>query len=903
MIALGPLSFAAPWALVGLALLPAIWLLLRLMPPAPMRMGFPPIRLLMDLSTDQESTATSPLWLLLLRLLMAAALILGIAHPLLNASSMIRSQGPLILIIDDGWAAARDWPARQTMIGNLLDQAGRENRQVAVVTTAKISLKSARPAVEFMTAKNARDRVAPLQPKPWATDRKEALQPLLTSEDLLKSQPGHVIWLSDGLEEGGSAKLVTELRTLGAVTVISDPSSSAARLLRPPSPEEGVLVLEAVRPDQKGEETIRVRALATNGNLLAREDMVFKDGQKIAAARLELPVELRNRLERLIIEGQETAGSVVLADERWRVRPAGLLDPGGTDSSQPLLGSLYYLERALKPFTEVRRGTLSDLLGRQLAVLVLADPPLLKPEELDRISKWIKAGGVLLRFAGPRLAVKSDGLTPVDLRLGNRALGGAMSWDQPVTLAPFEDTSPFFGLKIPTGKTNEISIRRQLLAKPALDLADKTWVKLSDGTPLVTAAKQGDGWLILVHTTANTTWSNLALSGLFVEMLRKVVALSQGVTAGSGGPPLEPREILDGFGRLGPPPPDTLDIAAGTFSETIAEPEHPPGYYGDESSRRALNLSASLPVTAPFVTNVAGIDYQGYSEARERDLRPWLLGLVLGLALIDLIASLALRGLLNWKRVAGAAAVILMFAPGDEVNAQTRDEMALAASLETRLAYVLTGNPQVDRTSRAGLSGLSAMVNQRTAAVLGTPVGVDPEYDTLSFFPLLYWPVSLGQPALSPRAAAQVNAYLLGGGTILFDTRDQSGSGTGDIVTITRGLDIPPLRPAPADHVLRRSFYLMKEFPGRWTGDTVWVEIPGERVNDGVSSVIIGSHDWAGAWALNDAHQPLFPVVPGGEKQREWAFRFGINLVMYVLTGNYKADQVHLPAIMERLSR
>ena len=99
------------------------------------------------------------------------------------------------------------------------------------------------------------------------------------------------------------------------------------------------------------------------------------------------------------------------------------------------------------------------------------------------------------------------------------------------------------------------------------------------------------------------------------------------------------------------------------------------------------------------------------------------------------------------------------------------------------------------------------------------------------------------------------------------------------------------------------AFLVITDFPGRWTGGTLWVEKAGERINDGVSPVIAGSHDWAGAWAVDDQQRPLFPVVPGGERQREIAYRFGVNLVMYTLTGNYKADQVHMPAIIQRLGQ
>ncbi|MBE9554743.1 MAG: DUF4159 domain-containing protein, partial [Proteobacteria bacterium] len=145
--------------------------------------------------------------------------------------------------------------------------------------------------------------------------------------------------------------------------------------------------------------------------------------------------------------------------------------------------------------------------------------------------------------------------------------------------------------------------------------------------------------------------------------------------------------------------------------------------------------------------------------------------------------------------------------------------------------------------------------------------------------------------------------------TILFDTRDGNyggagaGPGTQRMRELAEGLDIPRLLPIPVDHVLTKAFYLTQDFPGRWAGDRVWVEQPGERVNDGVSRVIVGGNDWASAWALDNSGLPLYPAVPGGEPQREMAFRFGVNLVMYTLTGNYKSDQVHIPAILERLGQ
>ena len=116
------------------------------------------------------------------------------------------------------------------------------------------------------------------------------------------------------------------------------------------------------------------------------------------------------------------------------------------------------------------------------------------------------------------------------------------------------------------------------------------------------------------------------------------------------------------------------------------------------------------------------------------------------------------------------------------------------------------------------------------------------------------------------------------------------------------------------EHVLTKTFYLLRDFPGRFNSGQTWVEtLPREdddeaasrpaRGGDGVSPIIITSNDLAGAWAIRPDGQPMLPLTPGEPRQREFAFRAGVNIVMYTLTGNYKADQVHAPALIERLGQ
>jgi hypothetical protein len=655
-----------------------------------------------------------------------------------------------------------------------------------------------------------------------------------------------------------------------------------------------------------------LRALSEDGDVLAAASLSFAEGERQGTGTLDLPAELLARLQKVEIEGEDTAGAVVLIDERWHRRPVGLVAGADAVAHQPLLGDLYYLERGLSPFAEVRVGEISKLLERELAVLILVDVGRLDRATRLLVADWVENGGVLVQFAGPRLARSADvddPLLPVRLRAGDRAIGGALSWRDPATMAPFDRDSPFFGLKV----ADDVRIRRQVLVEPTLDSAHRVWARLVDGTPLVSATRRGDGWLALVHVTANTDWSNLPLSGLFVDMLERIIALSRGAVSHAAGPPLAPVESLDGFGRLGPPLADARSIAGDAFSDTGVGPDHPPGFYGGAEHRRALNLSRELTDLRALGAFPEGIQRVTYGGATEIDLRPWLLGAALFLAVVDLAVSLVLRGLLRLpgqaarrRAITGAALVVFVTANAGPIRAQTivADDTAVAASLTTHLAFIRTGDARTDATSRAGLEGLTAIVNRRTAVELGPPVGVNPESDELAFFPLLYWPLIDGVELPPPAALRNLEAYMRNGGTILFDTRNPRGRGRqGGFGELARELEIPPLVPVPEDHVLGRAYYLLGEFPGRWTGGSVWVERGGEHVNDGVTSVIAGSHDWAGAWAIDDANRPMFAVVPGGETQREMAYRFGVNVIMHILTGSYKDDQVHLPSILERLGK
>jgi hypothetical protein len=895
-----PISFGAPLILTALLALPVLWWLLRVTPPLPRRTLFPPLRLLRGLEDEEQTPAATPWWLLLLRLLAAALLILALADPLLGRSPKLASNGPLVLVVDNGWTAARDWEDRQELIADLLHSA--QGRAVAIIPTA------GSVPTGLLNEGEAARIAKELKPMAWPGDRAAAARAL--GRFNFAAAPA-LYWLSDGIENGNSKTLRDAFRRYGSVSIFA-PQRLPLGLL-PVTRDASGFALTAIRARTGAPLEIEASAIGARGETLAASRIHFKRGDLSARGHIALPMEVRNATTRLAIAGEDSAGAVQLLDRGAAQRSAGIVSETAAGEGQPLLSDVYYLQRALSPYAEIATGGIAQLLDKHVSVLVLADVAKISGADLGKVKDFVSHGGVLIRFAGERMTGGSDELVPVKLRAGGRYLGSAMAWSAPQHLAPFSALSPFNGLEIPA----EVTVTRQVLAEPSAELPNRTWAQLADGTPLITAQAVGSGWIVLFHISASPGWSSLPLSGLYVDMLKRLLALSAGTPARdlAGLTSLPPVSLLDGFGRATPPPADATPIASRDFARIRVSPQHPPGLYGAHEVESALNVLHADDRLTPLAQG----GLQAYANTHARALEPYLLAAAMLLLLLDALLSLWLRGFTPGKLKWPAAASIAMFLLALHAPPLRADEaMNVQAALDTRLAYVKTGLADVDSVSQAGLTGLGLMLRARTSYEPLEPMGLDPEQDDLSFYPLLYWPMDPREKNLSPKALARIGDYMRNGGTILFDTRDFSlgavrgatSPGEETLRRLTAGLDLPPLVQVPADHVLTKTFYILRDFPGRWNGGKLWVEAippapkngaPPARGGDGVSPVIIGGNDWASAWAVDAGGHFLSTPSPGGETQREMAFRFGINLVMYALTGNYKTDVVHAPALLQRL--
>ena len=214
---LGPITFLAPLVLLGLLLLPIIWWILRVTPPSPKKETFPPLRILKDVVTEEETPDSTPLWLLLFRILLGAILAIALARPILQQNEGITTR-PLTLIIDDGWDAAPNWTNVIREAEAKLADARRKNVDVLWMTTTTPS-----PEAKFGPAEDAIRAVKTLRPKALPSRRVEVTK-ILSTMDISGSE---AVWLSSGVDFGSADDLGQVLKTAGKAARL-DPISETS---------------------------------------------------------------------------------------------------------------------------------------------------------------------------------------------------------------------------------------------------------------------------------------------------------------------------------------------------------------------------------------------------------------------------------------------------------------------------------------------------------------------------------------------------------------------------------------------------------------------------------------------------------------------------------------------------
>jgi len=926
------LSFYHPLYLISLLLLPLIYFLIKFTPPPPRVILFPPISILKKLVPAEKTPKNSPLLLLIVRFLLGGAIITALAGPYYQISDkVIINNQPLLIVVDDSWSSAQDWDQRKNFIQNLIHEAELQSVRAYIYAASDNNIS------QFIDYATTRNKIKILNPKPYVPNYSVAIN--IIREFTKSHENCHIVWLAPALAHPDAGEFITSLESdkKKSPNLSIYANHNDIKILRNPINQKEAIHIDIENYSQSLNSPIEIIASDFYGNTLFQQhfDQKFQTKDKIL---IKAPLELRNKVSHLRINNQHTAGSVALLDDRSRRPRIGIFAQSKDNSTQPLLSAYYFLSKALNPFADIvipNSGSITpidDLLSQNITTLILSDVGLLTKSDEHVVAKFLTDGGSLIRFSGPNLAAKADDLLPVKLRPASRNLGGAISWEKPKKIAQFEHSSPFYEFSIP----DDILISRQLLAEPTNDLNDKTWVRLEDGTPLVTAERRGKGILVFFHISAETSWSNLPISGLFIDMLNKLSLYSfisdemkkNDVTEINNSSQLSLRavKLLDGFGNFLPGPIDSV-TSISLNNSGFTDSNNLPGFYVDGSITRAVQPISKNEILSKLDDIIKNKTINTLDDISRYDLSSVFLLLSVLLFLVDTLLSTPKSNLsINiFKFPKLILFITILLAPNDEAYATSSPSDQLPSKemisiLSSRLAYVLNGDNNIDATAYDGLKHLTNELRARTSYEPGDPIGLDLNKDDLSLYPLIYWPVYASMPQPNEKVIQKLATFMRSGGTVIFDTRN--GDAHSNVIgesqesswlrLLLQQLDVPVVEQVPRDHVITKTYYLINKIQGSSEPCDSWVEktfmdVADERRNnviqstDNVSSLIITSCNLASAWSRFSRENTFSSNKD--THNLELAMRSGINIVMYTLTGNYKSDQVHKRRIIERLQK
>lgn len=922
------LTFLNPLLLLALAALPLIWFILRVTPPGPKRLVLPTAQFLFGLEKEDQTPARTPWWLILLRLLIFTLLVIGLARPVLNPKPLLENTQSLLIILDNGWSSSASWSSQKNAALEVLSKARAHNSAVQIVMTAPEPGKKQIYISEMLGHNQAEAILSGAQIRPWASDYTQVLKQM---RQFGQDAPSFIYFFSDGLGKKGVEPLLSFLSDLGAVTVYLPEPEQTARVIRPATDSDkgsatnrsSFSIISAALPDKWTHKNV-LNLYNKEGELIKHIERNFSDtSTSITKAGISLPSEILNKTSHLKLGRTPGAGGTYYLAQKYHIRNVGIVSTRQGEDTTPYVEAQYYLKRALDPSVNVVMAPLSQLLNAGVSSIIVPDIASMPSETQQELNKWVEKGGWLIYFAGPNIAKTTPVLSPVDLREGGRALEGIMTWEEPLKIGGFAKSSPFYDIEVP----EDVEIKQMVLAQPSPDLEDKIWAYLKDGTPLMTSHSVKKGQVVLIHTSASPKWSNLPMSGMYVKILERMAKLAgtsyRPEQAGNGF--YRPKMIVNGQGVLKPAPTYVKGIPAKDFDTTIPNSYTPPGLYERSGFVKALNIGDRITSLGLMESFPAGVKSRLYERTTETHLMAIILFIAFILMLLDWGIRIVMGSRFEIKnyfsgrgsqiKATIALTLSLSFLCAFQAKAQDVQKQIEYAG-QTYLAYIQTPSERVNRKARIGLENLAEILKRRTSVEPAGVAGINLKRDEIVFFPLIYWPVTPNAPVLGPAEAKKVQKYMDNGGMILFDTMDQykklqalegvvDTENAESLKKILQPINVPPLTRIPENHVLTKSFYLLDGFSGEYSGGQLWVEKasadPETRTGlDGVTRILIGSNDWGAAWASGQYDQA---ATSFDERRQEMSYRFGVNLVMYALTGNYKSDQVHVPFILERLGQ
>ncbi len=882
--------------------MPIIFFIIKYYPPRPAEKNFSSLYLFTDITIKKNTKSKFPLWLLIFRLILCFLIILFFSDPYLTKGSDKKSNFKNYTIIsDNNWSISNNWQYYKSIIKEIVLEAESNNKEVHFYLS---TLSEKLTPTIFNTYNEAIDFINNNPPSPIQTSRKN-INEILKKNNFFKSSKTFFIF-----SNFDSATEESQKETLNIIKE-NNPSIEIINPVKKITFFEKVVInhesfeLKVSRKGIYTDNSFSIQAIGKNKRILFEKKFYFEDASNEYKVLESLPAATINQIFKIKILDENHAGAYFYLDDFKKRVSVGIFSENNSALEKPLLSSTYYLKKSLGKSHSISVASIKKLLDNQKSIIFLPSYSKLIKSDHRKLEEWVKAGGVLVRFSDKSLVSKRSLYFDQKLYYQSvRNIAKDFSLNAKLNINAFKDNTILSNLEIPL----DLQFKKQLIID-SFESDVTTLASLEDQSPLITMKNIGSGKVILFHVTSNNEWSNLPLSSLFSDIISRLLLIPK-FKVNSNNQEMTMKQKINSFGELIDPLKNYSFVNQSKSSINYPSIQVPVGIYENENLSIALNLAGNLNTESFYGEVNENILIKNSYEKSVFKLKNLILITLFIMFLIDMIINLMLKKNFLFKKAFKKSSIIALFLLFFIVTFNINNLQANENYNKIFLAYVKTEDALLNQIAFKGLESLRKYLIERTSVNPKGVKEVDILRDKIFYFPLLYWQVVEEIPDFNEEIINKINNYLVSGGIIIFDLVNLSNtsisleeSRLNELKVLFSELGVNNLKQIDSNHTLVKSYYLLDTFPGRFDRKVLLIDTDNLDNKDGVSSVIVGLNHWVGAWAKDKNNYPLYQAVPGGERQREISFRFGINLIMYALTGNYKSDQIHNKSILQRLQK
>ena len=892
------ISFDYPYLLFFALFLPFIWNFLKTSPPLPNLKKFPAIVFLAKKKSLDQTPKKISYPIVILRFMILIFLIVGFSQPQINRANNNQIQN--LIILDNSWLSGTSWIDRKQKIVELIRSQESELNNFSIITTTEFSegnffnLNNKKPSeiIEFISS---------LEPLSWEPNYSLLHEQLKENKKIYDN----IYWFTEPLIDKDKDILHSYLSKKN-LKIIKSSETKILPIVKFSQKKNNTYEFVISHPLNVFSKGV-IDSFDKEKKLLYRvsyeEKSIKKNGMFFTKILINIPISISNKINYFQLNKINSSATKMYLSKIQTKKTLGIVSINQNEKSLKFNSGNYFVDKALGNKFETKKNSLENLINMKLKLLFIDDLLLINKKIDSKIISWVKKGGTLIKFGGTNMINsildESESSFKNNFSLTGRIISvdSQLSLKKSLKISNISVNSPLYGLQVP----DEVRVKQYIESQPSITSKKiNVWLSLENGTPLISSISLQKGKIIFFHIPSNATWSNLPLSYFFLEIIERIVNQTQGDKL-KKDKILKPFLNLNAMGELIKPSAQSLNIDKKIEKDSIkVNYNYPPGLYKDNENFYALNQSDNLLYTFRINKDFDNQNFQEITSNRTLNFGPFFLISAFFLFFLDTLVTLFLRQLLKIEKTKFfLVTVVLIFYSSNPYSKSFDIEKVMS----NKIGYIVTGDDKVDKVTHNGLKVLSKFISNKTAAIFSEPTPIDLKEDKLLYYPIIYWTTDSDQKVLPKK----IRRFLNDGGLLLIDCKLDElnfmiNKCLDSFQKLLKNNQIGQFKEIDEKHAMSKSFYIINNFPGR-KNNPIYFATTELGDFDNTASVIIGNNDWVGAWAKNENNEFLFSLLQNDLKQRNVSFKFGVNLLIYSLTGNYKTDQVHIPEFLKRIEK